>query len=89
MNTGADIYVISEKTVSVLKYKPKLRPNKVDVKLESPGGTLQYKGQFRAETTYKDELYIFEGFVVTGPHVNNLLGHDAACEMGIGKRLDF
>ncbi|KAI7800957.1 hypothetical protein IRJ41_017925 [Triplophysa rosa] len=86
IDTGADISVMSEKTFSVLKYKPQLK--NANVKLESPGGTLHCRGQFRVITVYRDKQYNFEAFVMTGPHVYNLLGHDAASAMGLVKRLE-
>lgn len=39
-------------------------------------------------TTFKDKQYSFEAFVVTGPHVNNLLGRDTASAMGLVKMLE-
>ncbi len=86
IDTGADISVISEKTFSLLKYKPQLK--RVNVKLESPGGALHCRGQFKATTVFKDKQYSFETFVVTGHHVNNLLGRDAASTMELVKRLE-
>lgn len=38
--------------------------------------------------TFKDKQYSFEAIVVTGPHVNNLFGRDAASAMGLVKRLE-
>ncbi len=60
----------------------------MNVKLESPGGALHCRGQFKATTVFKDKQYSFETFVVTGHHVHNLLGRDAASTMELVKRLE-
>ncbi|XP_060723274.1 uncharacterized protein K02A2.6-like [Tachysurus vachellii] len=86
IDMGADISVLSEITFSVLKYKPQLKD--VNVKLESPGGTLHCKGQFTAVTVYRDKQYSFDAFVVAGSHIHNLLGRDTASAMGLVKRLE-
>lgn len=86
IDTGADISVISEKTLLSLKCKPKL--TKVTAKLESPGGKLQCKGQFTVTTTVKNKPFKIKLFVVSGSSVNNLLGRGASVAMGLVKRLD-
>lgn len=43
------------------------------------------RGQFRAVTVYRVQ-YSFDAFVVTGPHVNNLLVRDAVS--GLSKKAE-
>ena len=77
IDTGADTTIISEKTYTSLKRRPALRP--VTSVLTSPGGKLECKGYFIAETLRKDKLYKFQ---------NNLLGRNVVSAMNLVKNLE-
>lgn len=55
IDTGADISLISENTLSSLKHQPQLKFAQVN--LESPVGKLHCKGQFTATTAIKNRQF--------------------------------
>ena len=63
-----------------------LHPSKID--LFGPGGRLQYAGQFKTAVTHCNKKYEVGIFVISGDYASNLLGRQAACEMGLVARLE-
>ena len=86
IDTGADITAMSKTTFDSLPYQPKLDPS--SIALFSPGGKLQCAGQFKTAVTRCNKEYEVDIFVISGEHASNLLGRQAACEMGLVARLD-
>ena len=86
IDTGADISAISKSTFDSLPNQPKLHPAKIA--LFSPGGKLQCAGQFTTAVTHCNKKYQLNVFVISGEHASNLLGREAACEMGLVARLE-
>ena len=86
IDTGADITAISKSTFDSLPNRPELHLSKIA--LFSPGGTLQCAGQFTTSVAHCDKKYEVNIFVVSGDHASNLLGRQAACEMGLVARLE-
>ena len=82
IDTGADIAAISKSTFHSLSNQTKLHPLKIT--LFSPGGKLQCAGQFTTAVTHCKKKYQLNVFVIGGEHASNLLGQEAACEMGLG-----
>ena len=79
IDTGADITAISKSTFDSLPNQPKLHASKIA--LFSPGG------KFTTTVTHCNEKYQLNVFVISGEHASNLLGREAACEMGLVARL--
>ncbi|MCG8045737.1 MAG: reverse transcriptase domain-containing protein, partial [Candidatus Thiodiazotropha endolucinida] len=86
IDTGADTTVISEKTFTTLKRRPALK--RATSVLTSPGGQLECKGYFIAETFRNGKLYKFRIFVVAGQNQNNLLGRNAASSLNLVRRIE-
>ena len=86
IDTGADITAISKSTFDSLPNQPKLHASKIA--LFSPGGKLQCAGQFTTTVTHCNKKYQLNVFVISGEHASNLLGREAACEMGLVARLE-
>lgn len=76
IDTGADITAISKCAFHTLPSQPKLHPSKIA--LFSPGGKLQCAGQFTTAVTHCNKKYEVHIFVISGDHVSNLLGRQAA-----------
>ncbi|EDO38514.1 predicted protein [Nematostella vectensis] len=85
VDTGADITVLSESTYNHLPNPPKLEPERADI--SSPGGKLICKGQFLTGAQLNGEAYQVKMFVIAGEQVNNLLGRETACKMGLVQRV--
>ena len=64
IDTSADITVMSESTYRSLPHKPKLQPSRSI--LRGPGGQLDSKGQFIAETIHKGTKFSFRIYVIGG-----------------------
>ena len=77
---------MSKTTFDSLPYRPNLHP--FSIALFSPGGKLQCAGQFKTAVTHCNKEYEVDIFVISGEHASNLLGRQAACEMGLVARLD-
>jgi hypothetical protein len=86
IDTGADISIMSEQTFRTLQRKPKL--NKSDAVLTSPGGRLTVRGEFYAQTNYKENHYKFKVIVVASRVGNNLLSRSVAAKMGLVTRVE-
>ena len=86
IDTGADITAMSKSTFDSLPNHPKLHPSRIV--LFSPGGELQCAGQFTTIMTRCNKNYEVDIFVISGEHASNLLGRQAACEMGLVPRLE-
>ena len=86
IDTGAEITAISKSTFDSFRNQPKLHPPMIA--LFSPGGKLQCAGQSTTVVTHCDKKYEVDIFVISGDHVSNLLGRQAACEMGLFARLE-
>ena len=86
IDTGADITVMSEATYRGLTLKPKLQPSKST--LYSPGGKIDCKGQFVAETTHKGTKYTFRVYVIGGTQTNDLLSRSAASKMKLIQQVE-
>ena len=86
IDTGADISVMSVSAYEALPQHPKLKPS--NAVLSSPGGMLNCRGQFTAEISLKNKLYYVDIYVIQGLCVNNLLSLHAACQMGLGQRIE-
>jgi hypothetical protein len=86
IDTGADITVISEKTYSALKTKPRLSP--ANLKLRSASGKLTVKGQFKAPVMWRGKEYIIKVVVVTEPLRNNLLSRSVSRGLGLVARIE-
>ena len=86
IDTGADITAMSKTTFDSLPYQPKLHPS--SIALFSPGGKLQCAGQLTREVTHCNKKYQVDIFVISGEHASNLMGRQAACEMGLAARLE-
>ena len=86
IDTGADITAISKSTFDSLPNQPKLHAS--NIALFSPGGKLQCAGQFTKAVTHCNKKYQLNVFVISGEHASNLLGREAACEMGLVARLE-
>ena len=63
-----------------------LHPSKIDLFI--PGGRLQCAGQFKTAVTHCNKKYEVDIFVTSGDYASNLLGRQAACEMGLVARLE-
>ena len=63
-----------------------LHPSKID--LFSPGGGLQCARRFKTAVTHCNKKYEVDIFVISGDYASNLLGRQAACEMGLFARLE-
>ena len=85
IDTGGDITAISKSTFDSLPNQPKLHPAKKA--LFSPGGKLQCAGQFTTAVTHCSK-YQLNVFVISGEYASNLLGREAACEIGLVARLE-
>ena len=55
VDTGADLTIMSSKTFKQLPEKPQIIPT--TVKLLSPGGEIECKGEFRAHTVHRNTDY--------------------------------
>ena len=49
---------------------------------------MQCAGQFTTAVTHCNKKYQLSVFVISGEHASNLLGRQAACEMGLDARLE-
>ena len=86
IDTGADVSIISERTFHSLKRKPLLKKSKAI--LTSPGGRLQVKGEFWAQTSLKGRSYKFRIIVVASRMGSNLLSRSTAEKMGLVLRVE-
>ena len=86
IDTGADINAISKSTFDTLPTQSMLHPFKTDLFI--PGGRLQSAEQFKTVVTHCNKKYEVHNFVISGDHASNLLGRQAACEMGLVARLE-
>lgn len=86
IDTGADITVIAEHTFLSLPQRPVLKDTKAV--FTSPGGKLDCKGKFLAETEKRGVKHQFWIYVMRGPFTTNLLGRRIASEMGLIRRVD-
>ena len=81
IDTGAGIPAMSKKTFDRFLYQPKLHPS--STALFSPGDKLPFAGQFTTAVNHWNKKYEADIFVINGEHASNLLGRQAACEVGI------
>ncbi|KAK7107196.1 hypothetical protein V1264_015153 [Littorina saxatilis] len=86
IDTGADISIMSEQAFKKLKKQPKLK--KSAAVLTSPGGRLTVRGEFYAQTNYKENHYKFKVVVVASRVGNNLLSRSVAAKMGLVTRVE-
>ena len=86
IDTGADVSIISESCFKNLKARPALRKSKTILK--SPGGNVNCKGYFIAETYRENQKYLFRVYVVSGQSQTNLLSRGASAAMKFVKRVD-
>ena len=86
IDTGTDITAMSESTYHSLPHKPKLQPSRSI--LRGPGGQLDCKGQFIAETIHKGTKFSFRIYMIGGSQVNNLLSHSAASKMELVQTIE-
>ena len=86
IDTSADINPMSKSTFDSLPNQHKIRPSRIA--LFSPRGKLKFAGQFITIVTYCNKNYDVDTIVISGEHVNNLLGRQAAHEMGLVARLE-
>ena len=86
IDTGANMTAISKSAFDSLPNRPELHPSKIA--FFSPGGTLQCAEQFTTSVTHCDKNYEVNIFVISGDHASNLLGRQAACEMGLVASLE-
>ena len=86
IDTGAAIIAMSKTTFDRLPYQPELHPS--SIALFIPGGKLQCAGQFKTAVKNCNKEYEVDITVISGEHSSNLLGRQAACEMGLVARLE-
>lgn len=85
IDTGADVTVMSERVWQQMAEPPPLSETKTQ--LTSPGGELQSVGEFLATTEVKGVEHTVRVIVIKGALASNLLGRDAAIQMGLVARL--
>ena len=86
IDTGADVTTMSEPTYKLLKKRPPLSKSKSVLK--SPGGQVDCKGYFIAETYMKGQKYLFRIYVIGGKDQSNLLSRGTATSMKLIQRID-
>lgn len=83
IHTGAEVTAINLRTFKTLK--PKRTLVRSSGPLDSPGGTLDIVGQFKASIFHKQRKHIVNMYVARGSTVSNLLSRETAVEMGLVK----
>jgi len=86
LDTGADVTVMSDKTYSQMKIRPRLHSTRLT--LRSASGKLSVKGQFKARITWRGEEYTINVIVVTEPLRNNLLSRTVSRDLGLVRRVE-
>ena len=81
IDTGADVTVLSERVCQQMAEPPPLSETRAQ--FTSPGGELQSMGEFTATTKVKGVEHTFRVIVIKEALASNLLGRDAAIQMGL------
>ncbi|ELU13500.1 hypothetical protein CAPTEDRAFT_215843 [Capitella teleta] len=86
IDSGANVSILNVQSYKSLPSPPNLSPLK-SLLLVSPGGPLDARGYFTANTIWKGTRYKFK-VVVVNMSGENPLGRDAACGLGLSARID-